>query len=219
MVRKTALPGRGRRGVGPRGLTLAAVLLAGSLHGLPAEAADLCATLTIPPGLDLGCTPEPTLAPDAVAVTPADGTFSVLSRMTLRPLQRIGEDELAWTDPAAWLRRQMTVDTSSYADLLSGLAESPDSPFAGENAQGALAGLKSALASVGRIGLAACDEPAATEPDQWDMVCRFTAAGIGILMHQRLVSAGDERWAITMRAANEQRLRHFEAVANSFAAD
>jgi hypothetical protein len=198
---------------------LAGFLLAAGIAG-PALAQDLCAELTLPPALDLSCTPVPELAQGAVAVAPVGGTFAALSRMTVRPLVREGEDALAWRDPAAWLRRQMTMDTAGYADLLSGLAGSPDSPFAGESARGALDSLKSALGSMGRLPLTACDEPSATIPDrQWDMRCSFTAGGLGLLMHLRLVAAGEERWALTMRAANEQRLRHFEAIANSFAPD
>jgi hypothetical protein len=49
------------------------------------------------------------------------------------------------------------------------------------------------------------------------MDCSFTGGGIGLLVQHRLVAAGDRRYAIGMRAANEQRLRHFEAIANSFA--
>ena len=48
------------------------------------------------------------------------------------------------------------------------------------------------------------------------MRCSYAADGLGLLVVLRLVAAGDRRWAITMRAANEQRLRHFEAIANSF---
>ncbi len=48
------------------------------------------------------------------------------------------------------------------------------------------------------------------------MRCNYAADGLGLQVVLRLVAAGDRRWAITMRAANEQRLRHFEAIANSF---
>jgi hypothetical protein len=36
-------------------------------------------------------------------------------------------------------------------------------------------------------------------------------------MNQRLVEAGDRRFAVTYWAADEQRMRHLEAIANSFA--
>lgn len=184
----------------------------------PAGAAEAarCEALDVPSQLGLGCAPAPEVAAGAITVAPAEGSFSALSRMTVRPLDRNGEDALAWSDPAAWLRQQMTIDTGSFADLLSGLADSPDSPFAGPDAQTALEGFKSALSSVGRLALHACDDPGLTKPGQWDMGCRFTAAGVGMFMHLRLVAAGEARYALAMRAANEQRLRHFEAVANSF---
>jgi hypothetical protein len=177
----------------------------------------LCGGLTIPAALGLACTTAPDVAPDAVAVAPVGGAFAALSRMTLRPLERSGEDGLAWTDPAAWLKRQMTLDTSRYADLLGGIARDPDSPFAGPEAGTALEGLKGALSGLGRLPLEACAEPAAGTGGRWDMRCSFAPAGLGILMHLRLVAQGERRWAITMRAANEQRLRHFEAIANGFA--
>jgi hypothetical protein len=179
----------------------------------PALAADLCAALEIPAALGLACT----AAPEAVAVRPVKGAFAALSRMTVRPLERSGDDALAWDDPAAWLRRQMTLDTSSYADLLAGITDDPDSPFAGPEASEALQSFKKALSGVGRLALSACGEPTETVPGRWDMSCSFAPGGVGVRMHLRLVAQGEQRWAITMRAANEQRLRHFEAIANSFA--
>jgi hypothetical protein len=207
MVRETAL----RRLSG----ALACVLVA-ACAAAPATGEDLCAALAIPPTLGLACEPAPALAPGAVAIAPVEGTFAALSRMTLRPLERSGRDALAWTDPAEWLRRQMTLDTSSYAGLMAGLADSPDSPFAGEQAQTALESLRRALGEVARLPLSACQEPVESESGRWDMRCSFTPGGVGLLLHQRLVAEGERRWTITMRAANEQRLRHFEAIANGF---
>jgi hypothetical protein len=203
----------------PVAVAVVAAALAGGGCTVAATGADLCTGLRIPEALDLTCKPAPELAPGAVEVTPPpDEPFAALSRMTVRPLQRTGPDALAWTDPPEWLRRQMTVDTSSYAGLLAGLADSPDSPFAGEGAKAALQSLENLLSSMGRLPLAACDEPAtASEADRWDMRCNFTTAGVGMLVHLRLVARGEERWALTLRSANEQRLRHFEAIANAFA--
>ena len=110
------------------GLLLALGLAAGE------AAQELCAELTIPPQLDLFCSPAPGSAPGAVEIAPSGGAFSALSRMTVRPLDR-EDDALAWSDPAVWLRRQMTLDTSSFAGAVSGLADDPDSPFAGERAE------------------------------------------------------------------------------------
>ncbi len=182
-------------------------------------AQDLCAALTIPPSLGLACAPAPEAAPGAVSVAPAEGgLFAALSRFSLRPLERAGEDALAWTDPVAWLQRRVTLEASGSGDRrLEGLAQDPDSPFAGPSAEGALRNLENLLAGVARLPLNACNAPAETAPGRWTMDCSFTAGGIGLFAQHRLVAVGDRRWALTMRAANEQRLRHFEAIANSFA--
>ena len=66
------------------------------------------------------------------------------------------------------------------------------------------------------LALSACDEPAPDGRERWQMRCSYAADGLGLTVILRLVAAGDRRWAITKRAANEQRLRHFEAIANSF---
>ena len=42
---------------------------------------------------------------------------------------------------------------------------------------------------------------------------------MGLLVDLRLVADDEERFALNLRAANEQRLRHFEAIANSFQPD
>jgi hypothetical protein len=181
----------------------------------PARAQELlCDQLTIPSQLGLACSAG--TEPGSIEVAPVGGTFALLSRMSLRPLDQSGADAQAWSDPASWLRAQMTPDTSRLSDALGGLAEDPDSPFTGDQASAAIESLKRALAGVSALALSACAEPARDGPDHWHMRCSYTADGLGLTVLLRLVAAGDERWAITMRAANEQRLRHFEAIANSF---
>ena len=192
------------------------LLLLASACTLPAGAANLCSSLTVPADLGLGCAPAADVAPAAVAVTPgSDSGFAGLSRLSLRPLDR-AQDPLAWSDPAAWLQQQMTVDTSSYAGVLGGAADDPDSPFAGPEARSALDSFVGVLQGLGRLPLNACDTPLEQTVGRWSMSCRFTMGGLGMLMQLRLVADGDRRWAMTARAANEQRLRHFEAIANSF---
>lgn len=192
------------------------LILALSACTLPAGAVDLCPSLAIPTDLGLACAPATDIAPGAVAVTPAAGTsFGGLSQLSLRPLDRT-QDPLAWSDPTAWLQRQMTVDTSSYAGVLGGAADDPDSPFAGAEAKSALNSFVGVLQGLGRLPLNACDTPLEQSTGRWSMGCRFTMGGIGMLMQLRLVADGDRRWGMTLRAANEQRLRHFEAIANSF---
>lgn len=182
----------------------------------PAWAEDLCAALSIPEPLGLVCAATPD---GAVTVMPADGTFAALSRMTLRRLERSGGDELAWSEPAAWLQGQVTVDTSGYVGAMADLADDPDSPFAGEAARQALAHLKTVLGGLAKLPLNACEPPAENMPGRWEMPCRYMADGLGLLVDLRLVADGDQRFAVNLRAANEQRLRHFEAIANSFQPD
>lgn len=180
-------------------------------------AQDLCAALTIPAELQLACTAAPSLPTGAVAVAPEAGAFGSLSRLTIRPLDRSGEDGQAWTDPSAWLQRQMTLDTSSFAGSMASLADDPDSPFSGSSARAALTRLQSALAGVAALPLAACGAPIHDEVRQrWDMHCTFGAGGLGVYIDLRLVAEGERRWALSMRTANEQRRRHFQAIAGSF---
>lgn len=169
--------------------------------------------IAVPAEIGLGCAPG---AEGAVSITPQDGSFAALSRMTIRSLAKDGADAEAWTDPPAWLRSQMTPDLAALSDLLTPLAEDPDSPFAGGQATGALDALRRALGGLSNLPLSACDEPAPVGADDWRMRCDFTADGLGLFMALRLVTRGEQRWAIVMRAANEQRMRHFEAIANSF---
>lgn len=180
----------------------------------PAGAQDLCSRLSIPSQLGLACAPASN--PAAVEVTPVGGTFALLSRLSVRLLDQAGTDAEAWSDPPGWLRAQMTPDTSKLSESLGGLVEDPDSPFTGDQASAALESLKRALAGVSALALGACDEPGPDGADRWQMRCNYAAEGLGLQVVLRLVAVGERRWAITMRAANEQRLRHFEAIANSF---
>jgi hypothetical protein len=187
-----------------------AILLLGSMA---ARAEDLCGTVTIPPEIGLACAPA---AEGSASITPQDGSFAALSRMTVRPLARAGADAEAWTDPPSWLRSQMTPDLASVSDLLAPLAEDPDSPFAGGQATTALDALRRALGGLSSLPLSACDEPTPMGADEWRMRCDFAKDGLGLYVALRLVAQGERRWSIVMRTANEQRLRHFEAIANSF---
>ena len=194
------------------GLTgaLAVLLL---LAGAAARAETLCGMVAIPPEIRLTCAPA---AEGSISIAPQDGSFAVLSRMTIRPLTRTGSDAEAWTDPPSWLRAQVTPDLAALSDLLAPLAEDPDSPFAGGQATTALDTLRRALGGLSNLPLSACDEPGPVGADEWRMRCDFTSDGIGLFVALRLVAHGEQRWSIVMRTANEQRLRHFEAIANSF---
>jgi hypothetical protein len=178
-----------------------------------ATADRLCQQITIPDQLDLACVPQP--VGDGVTVEPTAGDFASLSRMTLEPVERTEANRLAWSDPAEWLKQQLTLDTSGLAGAAEGLTQSPDSPFAGEGAVTALDSVVGFLNQLGQLPLAVCDDPA-QRGEIWEMDCRIEIAGFGAYLAQRLVIDGEDRYAIGIRTMNPQRLRHFEAIANSF---
>lgn len=205
----------------PTGAWTAALALAAGLGPAaraeaPADPPALCAALAIPAELGLVCEPQPGDQP-AVVVRPAEGGFAALSRLTVRRLDRaLAADATAWSDPGAWLERQMTLDTAGFAAALRRLADDPDSPLAGEGARSAVDTLLGAVDALGRLALAACESPAPRRDGRHVMSCRFTAGGFGLLLDLQLVRSGEERWAIALRTMNEQRLRHFRALAGAF---
>jgi hypothetical protein len=206
-----------------RWAALAAVLLGTTLlaatarAGGPADPAALCAALAIPDELGLVCEPAVTGQP-AVTVRPDGGGFAALSRLTVRRLDRASAaDALAWSDPGAWLERQMTLDTAGFAAALRRLADDPDSPLAGEGTRTAVETLLGAVDRLGRLALTACESPALRRDGRHVMSCRFTAGGFGLLLDLQLLKSGDDRWAVALRTMNEQRLRHFQALAGAFA--
>ncbi len=195
------------------GLTAAFLLVAGAA---PVAALDLCPRLTIPAELGLACTPVEG-DPLGVVVQPAGGGFAALSRMTVRQLEQ-KNDPLAWTDPDEWLRQQVVVDTSGLADSIESYADDPDAPWGGTTAMLLAESVRQALESVGRAALQVCGPPVET-PTAKSMSCRFGVGSLGLLLELRLVSIGNERYAISARSMNERRQRHFEAVANSLRAN
>ena len=196
-----------------RRLTVRALVLVGclSLLATPA-AAGLCARLTVPAALELDCreTSDPAIGERAI-VAPAGGTFSALSRMSVRQLDPV-TDRLAWDDPAAWLERQMIVDLDGVADSVRNLAEDPDSPFGGEMLRSAIATMVSGLEGLSRLPLAACGEG----PSSSALTCRFGVEPFGLVMQIMLAGEEEARFAFNIRTFNEQRLRHLTAIANSF---
>jgi hypothetical protein len=124
-------------------------------------------------------------------------------------------DRLAWADPAAWLEQQMIVDLDGLSAWVRGLADDPDSPFGGEMMRSAIATLVDGLEGLSRLPLAACGEG----PSETEVTCRFGVEPIGLVMQVMLAADGEERFAFNIRTFNEQRLRHFVAIANSFRAE
>ncbi len=201
-----------------RGLTAAAILLALLSCGARAAPADLCSALFVPEELGLSCRPADDAAMGGVVIEPVSGEFASLSRMTVWPLDH-ATDPLAWSDPAAWLRQRLVIDTSGVKGALGRLVMDPDSPFGGSTLKDALGSLMTGLGSLAKAPLAACDEPAARSHGRWEMGCTFGAEGLGLDLVLRVQAAGDDRYGVSMRTMNEQRLRHFQAIANSFAPD
>lgn len=216
-----AVAGRraGRMGgawTGVLGLLAALASVGDTAAQRPVDAAALCAALSIPTELGLLCEPAEGEAV-GVVVRPQGSGFAALSRLTLRRLDReAAADALAWSDPAAWLERQMTLDTAGFATALRRLVEDPDSPFAGETTRGAVDMLLGAVDRLGKLALAGCESPQLRRDGRHVMSCRFSAGGFGLLLELQLLRNGDERWALALRTMNEQRLRHFQALAGAF---
>jgi len=189
----------------------AASLLVGWLVAPSLGVADtLCDRLTVPEQLGLGCS----IATDdgELAIVQAEeGTFRLLSRLSVRELER-QTDGLAWTDPEAWLERQMIVDLDSVADTVRDLGRDPDSPFASEMFRSAIETLVSGLEGLSRLPLAACGDG----PTESELTCRFGVEPVGLIVKIMLLADDDARHAANIRTFNEQRLRHFTAIANSF---
>ncbi len=197
-------------------------LLLGAALAVPSGAQDAaepeasCAAFAIPEELGLVC--EPAGSGPGVVIRPGEGGFAALSRLQVRRLDRTnGADALAWSDPAAWLERQMTLDTAGFAAALRRLVDDPDSPLSGEGVRAAIDTLLAAVDRLGRLALQACESPTLRRDGRHVMSCRFTAGGFGLLLELQLVRKGEERWALALRTMNEQRLRHFQALASTFA--
>jgi hypothetical protein len=196
-----------------RRLSVALLAVAGCLS-LPVASAEagLCDQLDVPDALELECreTVDPVAGARAV-VAPSGGTFSALSRMSLRQLDPVA-DRLAWDDPAAWLEQQMIVDLDGVAGAVRDLGEDPDSPFGGEMLRSAILAMVSGLEGLSRLPLAACGEG----PSDTELTCRFGVEPLGLVMRIMLAGEEEARFAFNIRTFNEQRLRHLTAIANSF---
>lgn len=191
---------------------IATLLLTTAAGFAPVAAAELCDRLTVPALLDLSCTDEIGIdgAPHA-AIAPIGGTFSALSRMSVRELDR-ASDPLAWSDPADWLEGQMMLDLDGVGAALQGIVDDPDSPFGSSMISSGVASLVRGLEDLSRLPLAACGDGATPS----EVTCRFGVEPISLVMKVLLIEYGEARFAVNIRTFNEQRLRHFTAVANSF---
>ena len=94
---------------------------------------------------------------------PAEGTFAALSRMTLRPLGARQRRRAGLERSGGVAAESGDRGPSGYVDTMAGLADDPDSPFAGEAARQALARLKTVLGGLAQLPLNACEQPAETD--------------------------------------------------------
>lgn len=190
-------------------------LIATTLLAQPVDArTDLCAALLVPEATGLVCKADGEEGARAV-VEPEDGRLADLNRLSLRELNR-QRDALAWERPDRWLEAQMEIDLSAWVDSLKRLAREPDSPVAGKDMQRTIEMLAFGLDRLGRLPLAGCRKPRPVASGQRVLRCRFGAEPFALYLQVRLIEAGDRRFAANIRSLRERRLRHFEAVANSF---
>ena len=97
---------------------------------------------------------------------------------------------------------QVVVDTTGLADSIERYADDPDAPWGGATAMLLAESVRQALASVGRAALQVCSPPVET-PTAKSMGCRFGVGSLGLLLDLRLISIGNERYAVSARSMNE----------------
>ena len=178
-----------------------------------ASIGDLCDRLFLPDGYQLDCTwrSDAGGSEGMAVVRPVEGAFAPLSELTIRPLEEPVDD------PERWLREQLRIDMTGVEDAVSGLAESPDSPFAGSGLDEHLESWLDLLDSLAGLPLEGCGEPAARPAgDGWELTCEWPLGPLRQYLTLRLVERDGEQYAMRIRAMNEQRLRHLVAIANSF---
>jgi len=191
--------------------TLVMMLLAALLTGRAGEAAGgdgVCRLLTVPPGFLARCE-RSSLGMRLVVRDP--GAAHPLERLTLRELERRGDDLLAWTDPRRWLERQLMLDTRGLARALDRLRREAGDPTVAT----LLRGLARLLERLGGLALGACDHRRSLV-GQRVLSCRFGRDPLELFVQVRLIEAGDRRFAVNITALDHRRLRRLEAVANGF---
>ena len=202
-------------GDGMIGRSMALALLVLALLGGPASATEdaLCERLFVPEGYSLDCSVRsgPGQEDWVLSVHPDEGTFAPLSELTIRPVTE------PVPDPKAWLREQLTLDVTSFDATLEELLHGADSPLADTPLVGQLESWRGFLRQAAGWPLAGCDEPESlADGASWRMECEWEVGPLRQFMAVRLIEADGERYAVRIRAMNEQRMRHLVAIANSF---
>lgn len=188
-----------------RGLSRLFAAVAVAATASTAAAEDFCAELAVPDALDLVCE----VGPDgATVVRGPDSPFPALNRLTVRRL------DAPVDDPAAWLREQMSLDTSAVSETLRDWMTHPDNPLKPEVVEPSLDALEETLGRIEALSRAVCDEPERLGPDRWAMRCRFDLTVADGLMRLELRRTDGLPVAIDLRAASDQRRRQFEALLN-----
>ena len=183
------------------GLVFAALVAATG----PARAEDFCPALAVPEPLDLICVEEPD---GSTVVRGPDSPFPALNLLRLRRL------EAPVDDPAAWLRGQMSLDTSSVSETLRGWLTHPDNPLKPEVVEPSLEALEGALGRIEQLSQAVCEEPEQLAGDRWTMRCRFDLTVADGILRLDLFRTNELPVATELRAASDQRARQFEALLN-----
>lgn len=177
-----------------------------------AKAADEmnCAQVSIPAQLELVCSIESDDDGSFLVITTADPTYSALNRISIRALDEEPEE------PWLFLRERMTVDTSPLVNLLKGFLENENSPFFGSQMPEMLQGLSEYVQGMGQVPLSACEEGEAGTSKLARLTCRYGVGEVGQYVDSWVLEKDGLSYIVDLRAANDKRRRHLEAVANSF---
>lgn len=178
-----------------------------------APRADPCETLFVPKDYGLRCSvqEDADAAPWQLVVEPTEGPFRRFSRLTIAPV----EEDVA--HPPHWLRERVKLDLSDVDDQLRDMFRSPDNPFADGLVSNYLETMLDLVEAVASAPLVGCEEAHPLPHEEgWEVECEWGMGGIEKYQTMRLVSRGEGLYLVTMESMNPRRMRHLDAVANSF---
>jgi hypothetical protein len=204
-----------------RHVLLPAALVLGLLgNGSPAlpvgavAPSDPCALLFVPEGYQLRCSVYRGAEDEwRLVIRPEDSLFAPLSELSVEPVEEPIEE------PDAWLRGQLRIDLSGLEHVVRELAESDDSPFAGEEVGASLEAWLGMMSMLSEWPLQSCEEPSAvpgdTSSEAPELACEWQFGPFHQHLVLRLVERDGQHYVVRVRAMNERRLRHLVAIANS----